>query len=76
MEAAESRMTGSSRRVAPPRKAPTPTFSTTLAVAAMVETSVRTESKLKVQLVTGCAPNDWIAAWSTVMCVDSSDAIF
>lgn len=48
--------------VAPPRYAPTPTFSTTRAVAAMVATSVRTELKSNEQLVIGDAPKDCNAA--------------
>ena len=57
IDAAAPRMMGSVKRVAPPRYAATPTFSTTRAVAAMVATSVKAESKLNEQDVMGTSPN-------------------
>lgn len=64
MEPAASKRTGSVMRVAPPRYAETPTFSTTRAVAAMVATSVRALEKLNLQLVMGVSPNDFKAAYT------------
>lgn len=64
MEAAASKRTGSVMRVAPPRYAETPTFSTTRAVAAMVATSVRALEKLNLQLVMGVSPNDFKAVYT------------
>ena len=56
IEAAASKSSGSLISVAPPRYAPTPTFSTTRAVAAMVATSVKTDEKSKLHPVMGAPP--------------------
>lgn len=69
---AAARRTVSVMRVAPPRYAITPTFSTTRAVETIVATSVSTESKLNLQLVIGVSPKDCKASCRTVEWVDSS----
>jgi hypothetical protein len=56
IEPAAARRTGSVRSVAPPRYADTPTISITRAVAAIVATSVNTESKLNLQPEIGGLP--------------------
>jgi len=75
IDPAAARSTGSVKRVAPPRYAATPTFSTTRAVAAMAATSVKAESKLNWQPVIGVPPNEAIAASSVDECVVSSEAM-
>lgn len=58
MEAAAVRTLGSPIRCAAPRYAPTPTFSTTRAVANMVSTSTRTLVKSNVQPEGGVTPKE------------------
>lgn len=58
MEAAAVRTFGSWMRCAAPRYAPTPTFSTTRAIAAMVETSTRALEKSNVQPEGAFSPNE------------------
>lgn len=62
IEAAAAKRTGSVRSVAPPIYAAIPTASTTRAVAAIVATSVNTESKLKVHPEIGALPAAFKAA--------------